>query len=361
MVSALNAGGVETLLYSYYTHFNKEQFRFDILVTCGDDKPGVYYDKFKELGCQIFLLPHKTHVFKYHKELKKVLKNGEYDIIHVHQDEMSFQSLFCAKKCGIKTRIAHAHHTYKLKGMKAKVFKFLTNKTCTHRFACSNEAGKILFGKKQFYVMTNAIEHEKYLFNDNERKKLRKEYNLKNKVVIGTIARVAEQKNPEFALNVIEKLMKERDDIVYFWIGNGPLLDKLRSEIVNRKLEDRAFFLGEKFDAYRYYNMFDMFFLPSKEEGFGISALEAQFNGLKTIVSNGFPKEVSVVEGYVDFYNLDEKVEQWVEKMLNAIDSIPRSRNVLDKVTTNDFFIDNSVKKLENKYEEMNLKWKELF
>ena len=353
VLSALDAGGVENLLYTYYTNMDQANFKFDIAVTCGNSKPGTFYSKFKDLGCHIYILPKKKNLIKYYFKLKAILKNIKYDIVHVHQDEVSFISLLCAKKRKVKVRIAHAHHTILSKKLTTKIYKKLTNRYCTSRFACSNEAGKSLFYNDSFFIMKNAINIDGFLFNEKERKTLRNLYQIENKKVVGTVARVVDQKNPIFALDVIRQALLIEPNICYCWIGDGEMMQQSKLYIINNNMVNNVKFLGAKDITNRYYNMFDLFFLPSKEEGLGISAVEAQYNGLNCIISNKFPKEVEFTKNKVSFLDLQDDAQKWAEFMIDKLKNNSQDRKIIDNQILNCYFINKYAKILEEKYKEL--------
>ena len=107
VVAALTAGGVETLLHSYYEEMDREQFRCD--VACFSHYDGVYRKKFEELGCRIAEIPSKRKLLKSFRALYRTMKEGQYDIVHVHQDDLSFLSILAARFAGVPVRIVHSH------------------------------------------------------------------------------------------------------------------------------------------------------------------------------------------------------------------------------------------------------------
>ena len=95
--------------------------------------------------------------------MRKVFSNGQYKIVHSHADAMSCWVLKIAKECDVSVRIAHSHNTQHLttNPIKFQINEFARkniNRYATNRFACSNEAGKWLFGDAPFKVIHNAID-----------------------------------------------------------------------------------------------------------------------------------------------------------------------------------------------------------
>ena len=95
-------------------------------------------------------------------------------------DAMGAWVLKTAKDCGIPIRIAHSHNTQHLTTNPFKIIFFQSkqekniNRYATHRMACSNMAGQWLFGNQPFQIIRNAIELEKFQYNEDIRNQIRK-------------------------------------------------------------------------------------------------------------------------------------------------------------------------------------------
>lgn len=95
-----------------------------------------------------------------------------------------------------KKIIGHSHNTSCNVLWQHYMFKPIVNMFLTHRFACSVEAGKWIFGKRNdIEVFNNAIDREKYQFNKNIRNEYKKILGLENDFVVGVVGRLHEQKN----------------------------------------------------------------------------------------------------------------------------------------------------------------------
>ena len=93
-----------------------------------------------------------------------------------------------AKKYGVPVRIAHSHNSAteptlkgKVKGILAKRFPMYA----THCFACSELAGRFMFGDRDFTVIKNAIDLSRFQYDEKIRTEMRAELNLTDKFVIG--------------------------------------------------------------------------------------------------------------------------------------------------------------------------------
>ena len=102
-------GGVESVVMNYYRYIDKSKIQFDFI--CDEDSTNIPYEEIENLGGKVILIPPYQKVLKYHKELKRVLKQGKYKIVHSHINTLSVFSLFAAKCAGVPVRIAHSHST----------------------------------------------------------------------------------------------------------------------------------------------------------------------------------------------------------------------------------------------------------
>lgn len=313
VVSSMNAGGVENVVYSYMSNLNRKEFEVDI--ACYTSENGVFRKNFENIGMNVYRLPSKRHALKSVLYQIKLIKKNKYDIVHVHLDDQSFLTLFAATMAGTKIRILHTHlgnyvdnRPQIVHGFMKKVSLFFANKY----FACSEKAAREFFGNTEnVFIMRNGINVNKYKFNIDLREKIRTELGYTNKdIVIGSIARLTDQKNPIFLIKVFKKIAAKNNNAKLLFVGDGYLFNQVKEFIKEEKLEDKIKLLGAKINANEYYNALDIFALPSKFEGFGISFIEAQINGLLTYASDNVPLETKI-SNHIKYLSLNESIDDW--------------------------------------------------
>lgn len=212
----MNRGGIESFMMNYYRHFDRTKIQIDFAV---HDAGGEgYYDmEIESMGGRIFHLPKKsTHPFTYFRAVKRLIRKGGYKIVHTHMDAMGAWVLKAAMKCGVPVRIAHSHNTQHLTNNPVKLLfleraRKAINKYATIRMACSDAAGKWLFGNKPFTVIRNAIDVGKFAFNPAIRKEVRKEFGISDdEFLIGHVGRFDHQKNHLFLISAFSDFLKEQ-------------------------------------------------------------------------------------------------------------------------------------------------------
>lgn len=357
-------GGTESLWINYYKNINRDLIQFDFLVE--SESKLINKKEIEKLGGNVIIIPSYKNVFKYMRTLKKIFKKNKYDIVHSNMNALSVFPLRAAKKAGIKIRIAHSHSTSNKLEWKKNIIKNLlrlfSKKYATHYMACSERAGRWLFGNKTFdsgkvTIIKNAIDIDKFKFNHQLRKNIRSEYFVSDdEILIGNIGRMMPQKNQLFLLDVFSKFHSFNQKSKLMIVNDGPLLEKLKTKVESLRLKDSVIFVGPKTNISDFYSAFDVFTLPSLYEGLGIVLIEAQANGLNCLASQNVPHEVDVT-GNVLFLDLD--IEKWFSELKKISTSRSSWTYCSDCLTHNNYCITNSVKKLEDLYCELIYKTKE--
>ncbi|MCR5492936.1 MAG: glycosyltransferase family 1 protein [Streptococcus sp.] len=314
-VNDMHRAGLETMLMNYYRNIDRTKIQFDFLT----HRPyrSDYDDEIESLGGKIYYAPrlYPQNYPAYFKWMRKFFKeHPEYKIVHSHIDTMSYLPLLAAKKAGVPIRIAHSHNTSLDKDFKyllKQYFRFRINSVCTHRLACGKEAGEFLFGNRDFKVIPNAIDAEKFYFNKDLRDEKRKELGIKSEFVIGHVGRLSYQKNHKFLIRIFNELLKKEPESLLLLVGVGDKEGELRNQIKNLGIEDKVRFLGNRSDVNELYQAMDVFVMPSFFEGIPVVGVEAQFANLPCIFSDKVPKEVKFNKK-TTFVSLNSSVEDWV-------------------------------------------------
>ena len=351
-VNDMHRAGLETMLMNYYRNIDREKIQFDFLT----HRPyrSDYDDEIESLGGHVYYAPrlYPKNYPAYFSYMEKFYKeHPEYKIVHSHIDSMSYLPLLAAKKAGVPVRIAHSHNTAIDKDFKyplKQFFRFRINSVATNYMACGQEAGKFLFGiNKEYTVIPNAIEAEKFYYNEEIREKKRKELGLTNEYVIGHVGRISYQKNHKFLIEIFNEVQKREPNSKLLLIGVGEKEQEVREQVKSLGLEKKVQFLGNRGDVCELYQAMDLFLLPSLFEGIPVVGIEAQFSGLPCFFSDKVPKEVEITNK-CQFISLKESKEKWANRIIKQKDE-QMDRNKV-KITNFSYDIKNAVSILQEKY-----------
>lgn len=352
VVTYMGRGGLETMIMNYYRNIDRNRVQFDFLVH--RDFEADYDKEIIQLGGRIYRLPPLNPLSKdYLSKLDAFFKeHKEYRIVHSHLDCMSAIPLKYAKINGISVRIAHAHSSNQTKDLKYPLklfYKTKISKYANYLFACSNEAGRWMFGKNaDFTVLNNAIDTEKYLFNKNTAQKVRKELNIKNdSLVIGHVGRFENPKNHSFIIDIFAETLKKNSNSVLLLVGEGSLRKTIEEKVNSLSIKNDVIFAGLRTDVNELLQAMDVFLFPSLYEGFGIVALEAQASGLPCLISDKVPIECKKTD-LVYQMNLSDSSDKWAEKVIE-LSKIKRN-NTYEEIKESGFDIKSNAEKLEKFY-----------
>lgn len=277
-------------------------------------------------GAGIKTAPLNSGIWNFTRKLYSLLRSERYDVIHAHTHFISGYILLVAFFAGVKCRICHSHldtlelekEEKFLRKVYIKTQKFLIRLFSTHRIACSDPAGKALFGRKTFDVLYCGIDFTKFRMNSDKdkRKNMLAAMGLPGDgCFIGHVGRFEEQKNHRFIIKTFRELNKKNPGAYLLLIGDGSIMEEIK-DLVDRENINNVVFLGGRDDVDSLMrNVFDVFFFPSLYEGLGIVLLEAQAVGLKCLISDTIPKEVVVVGENIHCMGLDEPAEVWADKL----------------------------------------------
>lgn len=303
--------GVSSFVMNYFRKLNHSIVQMDFVVYSKVESP--YVNEIQNAGGKIYLIPSIRKISQHIAASKKIIEEGHYDIVHDNILILSYFIMHYAKKYGVPVRIFHSHNSkfgdVKYKEIRNRLFMPLLFSTITDYFSCSELAAQNIFGKRPYTFIPNVISPARFSFNEEKRKKIRRAFAIGNKLVIGSVGRLAEQKNPLYAIDVISELYKINPNIEYWWIGEGYLQPQVENKIHEKGMDGVIKLLGRRTDMADLYQALDIFFLPSLFEGLPVTGVEAQATGLPCLVSDTVSQEF-VYTDQVSFFSLQDSVDK---------------------------------------------------
>ena len=318
-----NGDGTAVALMNYYQELIEHGWRIDFLVLKIFECE--WLNKVKADGNNIYELPKENkYSYKVSRKIRSIIKEGKYDIVHVNMPgHVGFETLKMARQYVIGKMIFHAHNPWNNLNLKTvistKVYDYLLQREATELVACSKSAGNSRFGNKDFQVLKNVIDTDRFVYRLEDRRYIREKLHIEKKVVVGVVGRFAAQKNPEFLLECFAEYNKLNKESVLLWIGDGELQEKIQDRAKNMGLKGACLFVGRKNNIEKWYSAMDLFLLPSKFEGMGIVFLEAQCTGLPCFGSTNVPIETEVTE-LMHRISLKQEANYWATAMKKVTD-----------------------------------------
>ena len=302
VITHLPIGGAQDNTLYTVELLNKK--KYDISLCCNLD--GELVERAKKVeDIKLFDIPFLCREVSLYNDVKaffliyKLLKNGNFDIIHTHSSKAGFIARLAAKLNKIPVIIHTVHgfafndfmNVYK-KNFFIYVEKILARWTDVLITVSNLNKNKIvdLNIAKEENIKNIYSGIDLSLFTDKRNSDFRKELNLgDDKILIGSVGRLSNQKDPITMINAFDIVSKKFPEAYLVLVGDGPLKDKIVDRIKKLKLKNRVHLTGNKSNPWDVYHSIDLFIMSSIYEGLGRSITEA--------LSCGVPVVCTAVEG----------------------------------------------------------------
>ena len=300
IVPSLNQGsGVLQVAMNWHRNIDRSKVQFDYLHYI--DPALTSEDEIERLGGKCYRLPYpsmaKPWIFL--KAAKDFFKNHRYRTVHSHITHLNFFFYPLAKIYGTKNIIQHAHGTEwsdkKLNGIRNYLMMHSVWPLMTKKLACSDLAGKYWYDKN-YEVINNAVDLQKFRFDESIRGRMRKQLGLEGNFVIGHIGRFNLQKNHKFLVDIFAEIIKKEPTARMILVGSGPLQEETQKYTEDKGLSKYVSFLGVRPDVPALVQAMDVMPMPSLYEGLPVCGIEAQASGLPCVFADTITREVLLLE-----------------------------------------------------------------
>lgn len=351
IMGKLSAGGVEAVVFNYYREIDKTKVQFDFYYD--SDSTVAPPQDIIDMGAEFYEIPPYQNLPNYIKTLRKKFREKKYTIVHSHINTLSVFPLYVAWREKIPVRIAHNHSVPGgdefIRNFIKNILKPFSRVFATDYFACSEKAGRWLFGNKNYdnnkvVIINNAIDFDKFRKKRDEINKKRQELCLDGKFVVGHIGRFTYAKNHKKLIDVFEEICNEKENARLLLVGDGELHNQIVEIIKNKSLDDKVIFVGIVCDPEKYYQLSDVIVLPSLFEGLSLTCIESQIAGVPLVISEAIPDEAIISNGVMRC-ELKDDCKKWVE----SIDKICKKKLLLNE-KANDYDIHIKASFLEKWY-----------
>lgn len=323
----VGTGGVEAVIYNYYSHIDQSKVHFDVVAQKAenDSSRQMYGELLEQLGCKVFFVPPKSeNLAKNLFQLGGIIRTGKYDILHIHMGPASLPYVALGKFLHVENIIVHVHGAFDPTGWSSSRITRLQQKLLEHMgnyqcMACTKVAATQLWGENtQVFILHNAFEIEKYCADDARRAKMRDRLGIEDRLAIVDVGRLSEGKQPLFMIDIFSALQKVRPDSVLFMVGTGEMMQETKEYAKKHGLDEtQVRFLGGRTDVAEILQAMDVFVLPTLGEGLGIVYMEAQAAGLPCFAPKGcVPQEVAITPMFHEVEK-PESLQAWVDAILS--------------------------------------------
>jgi glycosyltransferase involved in cell wall biosynthesis len=377
IIDTFGMGGVETWLIETLRHWaHRGEVQTDFLLTSG--KRGIFDDEAARLGARLHYVPYGMgKLSPFISAYRDILRNGRYDAVHDHADYVSGWHFLMGLGALPRVRVAHVHNpwlhitanyaTSSRRMATAKMGKFLTERLATHVLGTSGDALErygFRVGSCSPHVSVLHCGFDIRRFSgprENDRSSVLEEFGWTPdaRVVLfaGRLDRALEidhpqnHKNSWLALNTMRTALTRNPNLRLVMAGAGDSRGEMQKYLQAWGLESQFRLVGVRQDMPRLLRAADLLFFPSRQEGLGMVAVEAQAAGVPVLASDGIPLAANVVPQLYHAFKLGSSIEEWAQAVQHALDA-PRvpPEIAAQTVEKTDFSIAASAEKLLRVY-----------
>ena len=353
------ASGTRSMMMYWYRYMDRDKIQYDFLVRPDFNQPELEKE-IRTLGGNIYReqYTHREKPITFKRDMYNFFdRHPEINGVHMNLNHHGYiLPLEIAQNLNLPIRVAFSHNSGNTRANENHTISNFTNRIrksklermSIERMACSNAAGKYIFGETQsFEILENGIDVKKYRFDEKGRKEIRQRYKVSDDMVLlGFVGRLQYQKNPLFMLQVYNEYRRINNKSKLIIIGTGGLEMECRKYVEKNNLANSVIFAGYISNVYRYYSAMDALLLPSRFEGLAVTAVEAQAAGLTVFASDSIAPEHNIAS-LVNFISISEPATRWA----NMITSYTGDRFAkYEEVKNAGYDIQDVAKILENYY-----------
>ena len=284
------------------------QFNEKVSLVCYYEYEQEMVTVFEKEGAKVILLQwdRNTGKIRFIYEFFKFLRKEKPAILHVQYMAPGALPIFAAVLAGVNRIIATVHQPYtNAHGKVAKILLRIAALFCNPFLSVSKNAAISWFGKtiimdtklpihKQNKQLTlyNTIDVEKINYLKNILP-YDIPFGLKlNYPIIGTVSRLRHEKGIDVLINAFYNVVTQNPNYKaqLLLIGDGPQANEYQQLVKTLQIENQVFFCGAKDweNSMKYMGLMDIVVVPSRFEGFGLTAAEAMAMGKPLIASDNF-------------------------------------------------------------------------
>jgi glycosyltransferase involved in cell wall biosynthesis len=373
IVESLDTGAVENWLLRVFAAAGTTNPEYHWTFFCTLGKAGRLDERVRRLGGEIIYSPYEIGDKRaFICNLRAVIKEGRFDILHCHHDFVSAVYLVASLGLPLRKRIVHVHNTDEGILTPSPLKQFLLKEPM--RQTCMRLADNVVGNSREtlsqftrsaqpkpgrdrvvYYGINTSPFHEHIRAPEEFRSSLGLPPDAKLLLFAG---RMVPLKNPVFVVEILAELAPSDPKIMAVFVGAGELEAGVQALAEQKGLNNRIRILGWRDDTATIMRLSDLLIFPRLEEpkeGLGLVLVEAQAAGLPVLASPSVTEDVQVIPELFEFLPLATGPRRWAEAALSLLSKNHLSRQqALGLVEASPFGLDAGVANLLSLYSDVN-------
>lgn len=278
-----------------------------------------------------------------YKGLGSVVKQFRPDVVHVQYMAPGAIPVFILRLLGVKNIITTTHTAADIYPNLALVH--FIQKRLVRAFTCiTQKAEDSFFGSSQLYGENTILKRRNHFTIYNT---LPQYIQIRNTekifdndiITVGVVSRLEKIKGMDFVIPAFAEVIKHGYKVKFLLVGDGALKKEMEKQSVEFGVSDYIEWKGrtEQYKLQEFYDKIDILLMPSRSEGFGLTAIEGMARGCVPVVSDigGLPEVVQdnvsgLLHNTEDIKDLTDKIVSLCKnrKMLESFskDAVERAK-----------------------------------
>jgi len=278
---------------------------YQVTICCYYEYDADMVRRFEGIGAEVLLVKYERADGFWHlaKGLIHLFKGKKPDVVHVQYMAPGFAPIVAAKLSGVRAIFATVHQPGRTHGFNAKILLRSAAFLCTVFFCVSQAAEESWFGnsaifdpeigakpRRKHYTIYNAVDvsHIAEGTKSIDRLALKKSLALDECPIIGVVGRLRKEKGQDVLIGAMPTVILSFPNACLLIVGDGPDREQLQKMADDLGLQNHILWTGQKEpeSVMSYLAIMDVAVVPSRFEGFGLTAAEAMAAGLPVVATD---------------------------------------------------------------------------
>lgn len=320
--------------------------RHQVVTVCYFEYSSEMVTRFQQAGSEVVCLSKdgtriggwKGIIFLY-KGLRKVLKQYRPEVAHVQYMAPGAIPILLLRLLGIRQIIATAHTPADIYPS-LRLIHFV-QQHCIRAFTCITErAERSFFGTSQLYSEQTQLKKRNHFTIYNALPagiSISQQAKSKDKpLTIGVVSRLESIKGMDLLVPAFAQVKACHPEMQLLIVGDGSRRKQMEEQVHKAGLEEAVEFAGRQSQEKlsNYYDRIDILLMPSRSEGFGLTAIEGMARGCVVVAARtgGLPEVVQ--DGEVGLLHEPEQVEDLAAKINKLIEQPALWKQFSNEATT---------------------------
>ena len=343
---------------------------FDYMDDTDEERTQVYIKKLVMEGVVLHNIhfarsPFSKENIACYRQLKQIINEGEFDLIHVHTPTVSILTRLAARRARSRGTTVmytcHGFHFHRSAPLKNWLIFYpierMMSYFCDYLVTINQEdyhRAQTLHAPNVRYIPGVGVDLNRIVGCKVDRKAYKRNIGVpEDCILVLSMGEMIERKNHEVIIRAIAKT--ENSHLWYAICGKGPLKEYLQQLAMTLGVGDRVKFLGFRKDIPELCNTADISAFPSRIEGLGLAGIEAMSAGVPLVSSNVHGILDYVIDGKTGFALAPDDVDGFAE----AIEKLAFNTEMRERMSENcieavkPFDLKNALKSMWNIYDEI--------